>query len=46
MLNMLNCSNPTLCEGTESLVPMVAVGLVLWAIVIAMYVEFEVRRKR
>ena len=38
--------NPTLMEGTESLVPMVVVAGVLWLIVIAMYVEFEVRRKR
>jgi len=37
--------NPTLVEGTTSLVPMLAVAGVLWLIVIAMYIEFETRRK-
>lgn len=39
------CADMTLCEGTESLVPMVVTAVLLWAIVIAMYIEFETRRK-
>lgn len=35
-----------LYEGTQSLVPMLVVAGVLWLIVVAVYVEFEVRRKR
>jgi len=35
-----------LYEGTQSLVPMLVGAGVLWLIVVAVYVEFEVRRKR
>ena len=36
--------NPTLYEGTESLVPMAVVAIVLWLIVITMFVKIQ-RRK-
>lgn len=42
----MSCTDPTLCEGTTALGPMIAIALVLWIAVIALYVEFEVRRNK